>query len=114
MTVYIDQARNPYRGMIMGHMIADNILDLFDMAKIIGMRAEWFQPGSFPHFDVSVTRRRLAIQNNAIIVDRRSLVQHMRQYRERLKEDENESRALALLIKTPSFRLVTQLRSGQR
>lgn len=81
MTVYVDRARNPLGRMVMCHMIADSYLELIQMAKAIGMRHEWFQRGSFPHFDVSVSRRAKAVRLGAVEVDRRELVRIMRRIR---------------------------------
>jgi hypothetical protein len=114
MSVYIDQARNAYRRMVMGHMVADSVLDLFEMAQAIGMHSGWFQPRSFPHFDVSLTRRDLARARGALDVDRREIVRVMRRYRLRLDQDPYEKRALDLLVERPCYDLAAELRSAQR
>jgi hypothetical protein len=60
--------------MIMGHMLADSLDELHDMAQAIGMKKSWYQPVSFPHYDVSLERRRQALALGAIQVDRRGIV----------------------------------------
>lgn len=72
MTVYIDKERNTFGRMIMCHMFADTIAELHDMASKIGMRRTWFQPFSFPHYDVAVGRRKKALELGAVEVDRRT------------------------------------------
>ena len=84
MSVYVDKARNVFGRMVMCHMIADTLDELHAMAERIGMRREWFQaapPASFPHYDVSQTKRALAVKHGAIEVDARELVAHMRRLR---------------------------------
>lgn len=71
MTVYVDQEQNRFGRMIMCHMFADTIAELHYMADRIGMRREWFQPFSFPHYDVAKGRRVKAIELGAVEVDRR-------------------------------------------
>lgn len=78
MTVYVDRARNPLGRMILCHMAADTLEELHAMADAIGMRRAWFQATSFPHYDVSLDRRRRALALGAIEVDRRQLARFMR------------------------------------
>lgn len=81
MAVYVDRARHRLRRMVCCHMVADSLEELHAMADAIGMRRAWFQDGSSPHYDVSLTRRRLAVELGAIEVDRRQLVVVLRRIR---------------------------------
>lgn len=81
MAVYVDDARNPFRGHLMCHMIADTLDELHAMADAIGMERRWFQPRSFPHYDLPQAQRRAALDHGAIPVDRRGIVHVMRRLR---------------------------------
>jgi hypothetical protein len=81
MSVYVDNARNPFHGMLMCHMLADTLDELHAMADAIGMRRIWFQPVSFPHYDLNEERRDAAVRRGAIEVDRREIVRIMRRLR---------------------------------
>ena len=81
MSVYLDKARNRFGRMVMCHMIADTLDELHEMAAAIGMRREWFQPLSFPHYGVSLSRRRIAVSLGAVELDRREFVAVMRRVR---------------------------------
>lgn len=74
MTVYVDNARSRLGRMVMCHMVADTEDELHAMAATIGMRLSWFQPKSWPHYDVSQVRRRLAVKAGAQEVTQRELV----------------------------------------
>jgi len=74
MAVYVDGERNQFGRMVMCHMIGDTVAELHEMANRIGMKREWFQPYSSPHYDLSLSRRASAVKLGAIEVDRRSLV----------------------------------------
>jgi beta-lactamase superfamily II metal-dependent hydrolase len=84
MTVYVDKTRNRYGRMIMSHMLADTIEELHEMADKIGLRREWFQPLSTPHYDVSREKRLLALEAGAIEIDRQKTVEIIRMYRNML------------------------------
>ena len=81
MTVYLDKARNHLGRMVMCHMIATTEEELHEMAAAIGMKREWFQPKSFPHYDVSLSRRVLALRYGAIELERRRFVIMLRTIR---------------------------------
>lgn len=49
----------------MNHMLADSYVELHAMADAIGLKREWFQPLSSPHYDVSGSKRLEAIRKGA-------------------------------------------------
>jgi hypothetical protein len=82
MSVYVDQASNPLGRMKMCHMMADTLEELHAMADKLGMKREWFQNDSdHPHYDLSQSKRQLAIQFGAVEVDSRQLVELVRKWR---------------------------------
>ena len=81
MAVYVDQARIPYRGMVMSHMVADTLDELHAMASRVGMKREWFQPRSFPHYDLPEPRRAHAVELGAVEIGQRELGRFMRSRR---------------------------------
>ena len=54
MAVYVDQARHPYRRMMMSHMVADSEPELHNMARRIGVAYRWFQGD---HYDICQSKR---------------------------------------------------------
>ncbi len=81
MGVYIDNAKIPYGRMLMCHMVADTLDELHDMARQIGIRRKWFQNKSIPHYDVCLSKKRLAIAFGAEEVARHRFVEIIRQNR---------------------------------
>ncbi len=82
MAVYVDESRNRLGRMITCHMMADTLDELHAMAERIGMKREWFQPKSSPHYDVSLARRAQAIEHGALVADKYKIVELIRKYRE--------------------------------
>lgn len=74
MTVYVDNAKNPHGRMLMSHMVADNMIELFKMADAIGLKQEWFQDHRLPHYDLSQTKRASAVKKGAVEVTSRQLI----------------------------------------
>lgn len=84
MAVYVDDYRAPYRGMRMSHLTADTVEELHEMAETIGLKREWFQKGSHPHYDVSESKRQQALVHGAIEETvRDGAIRRMRQRDER-------------------------------
>lgn len=69
MTVYVDDAEMPWRGGEWCHMQADSLDELHAFATKIGLKREWFQPGSRPetaHYDVTMSKRAQALRLGAV------------------------------------------------
>lgn len=80
MTVYVDNMRAPYkpkhahgRTYVMSHMIADTEAELHAMADRIGVLRKWFQGD---HYDITQTKRALAIEHGAVAISTR-ILSHM-------------------------------------
>jgi len=57
--------------------------ELMEFAIAIGLRREWFQPKSTPHFDLTADGRAKAVAMGAIELDRRGLIRKVRELREK-------------------------------
>lgn len=57
--VYVDDGKEPYRGMLMSHLCADSTEELLAMADRIGIPRKWIQcSGTYrEHFDVCQSKR---------------------------------------------------------
>lgn len=76
MSVYVDDMRAHYGRMVMCHMVADTSAELDAMVDRIGVARRWKQhAGTWrEHYDISLSKRRLAVQAGAIEVTSRELV----------------------------------------
>lgn len=71
--VYVDEPIWPFRGMMMCHMIADDVETLHAMAAKIGIARRWFQDPErhrYPHYDIAKTKRALAVKYGAVEIDK--------------------------------------------
>ena len=82
MAVYVDDMylspMGEFRGMRMSHMVADRKSELLAMADRIGVQRRWIQYPRDPkrcHFDVSLSKRRLAVRAGAHEITWRALAQ---------------------------------------
>jgi len=79
MTVYVDDMHLHPMGQLgrmkMCHMIADSTAELLAMADQIGLDRRWLQkPGtSQEHFDISMSKRRIAVERGAVEITMRQL-----------------------------------------
>lgn len=88
MAVYIDDFRSPFNGMVMCHMIADTTEDLLAMVDRIGVKREWIQKAGThrEHFDICLSKRRMAVAEGAIEVSSKNLARIMNDKKKRVKE----------------------------
>lgn len=75
MTVYVDEPIHRFGRMIMCHMVAPDVHELHAMADRIGVARRWFQDPltmnvSAPHYDISKSKRALALAAGARTIDR--------------------------------------------
>lgn len=79
MTVYVDGQRNNYGRMKMCHMVADTKEELLEMVDKIGVNRKWIQKENTPyeHFDISLGKRKLAIENGAVAVSSKELIKNV-------------------------------------
>lgn len=81
MAVYVDNGHLTFGRMKMCHMMADSLEELHEMADKLGLKREWFQPKSSPHYDLSQSKRREAVDLGALEMDRAKIVELIRKYR---------------------------------
>lgn len=79
MSVYVDDARNPYGNMLMCHMVADTAPELREMAANVGIALKWIQHPSAvnEHMDVCQKKRQLAVRLGAIEISQRDLARRL-------------------------------------
>ena len=64
------------------HLLTDGPLnELHAFAKKIGLKREWFQPGSTPHYDLKPSKRVMAVKEGAIEADTYKVVEIIRAWR---------------------------------
>ena len=84
MAVYVDRLVDySWRHGPSCHLVADSVEELITFAVEMGLRAEWFQPRSSPHFDLTREGREAAIQMGAIELNNREFVAKIRELRTR-------------------------------
>lgn len=80
MAVYVDDMKAKFGRMIMCHMIADTTEELLTMADTIGVARKWIQYPGTPreHFDIALSKRKLAVQHGAEEITWRELGEKVR------------------------------------
>jgi hypothetical protein len=91
MAVYVDNLRDyGWRHGPSCHLIADSVDELMEFAVGMGLRREWFQSKSTPHFDLTAEGRSLAVEHGAIELSQRELVAKIRELRKKRLADEGK------------------------
>lgn len=78
--VIIDKMNAPFGRMTMCHMMADTTEELLAMADKIGVQRKWIQEAGTPreHFDICLSKKRLALAAGAKEVGWREIVDLMK------------------------------------
>ncbi|OWY12473.1 hypothetical protein B6V72_11265 [Thioclava sp. F34-6] len=84
MSVYVDHMRARFGRMKMCHMIADSTEELLAMADQIGIQRKWLQKSGTTreHFDIALTKRRLAVEAGAVEISMMELGRILRARRQ--------------------------------
>lgn len=80
MGVYVDDMRAKFGRLIMCHMWADSLDELLAMADTIGVARKWLQQppkASWVHFDIALSKKKLAIEHGAKLTDRYGPSEHV-------------------------------------
>jgi len=77
MAVYVDDMRAHFGRLVMCHMVADTEAELLAMADRIGVARRWHQYPGTPrsHFDIAMSKRKLAVGAGAVEITWRELAQ---------------------------------------
>tara|TARA_R110000850_G_scaffold23975_5_gene70471 strand:- start:5178 stop:5519 length:342 start_codon:yes stop_codon:yes gene_type:complete len=103
MPVYVDNVRIKWRGKEWCHLVADNLEELHEFAKGVGLKRSWYQSSaSYPHYDVTVSTRALALRLGARVGCRKTVIQCGKKLKaeqgEALIEKKQAPRQLGLFI----------------
>lgn len=93
MTAYVDDlAEHGWvlrgRRVASCHLIADTLTELHAIAAAAGCRRSWYQAppkASMPHYDLTESRRQMAIEAGAVPLPRREFVAQMQRIRAALR-----------------------------
>ena len=93
MAVYVDDMNAPFGRMLMCHLIADTTDELLAMVDRIGVHRRWIQDAGTKreHFDIALSKKRLALAAGAIEIEYGSELARMLAQRdkgERMRPDD--------------------------
>ncbi|RZG68420.1 DUF4031 domain-containing protein [Acinetobacter bouvetii] len=75
MPIYVDNSNVPYKGKYWCHLMADNLEELHSFAANIGVKKCWFhRSASYPHYDITIEKRQLALILGASLADRKTII----------------------------------------
>ncbi|MBD8614721.1 DUF4031 domain-containing protein [Pseudomonas sp. CFBP 13719] len=75
MTIYVDDMKAAFGGMVMCHMISDSEEELHQMADKLGISRSHHQapPKHHSHYDIAQSKRALAIKLGAVQISQKAL-----------------------------------------
>ena len=64
--IYVDRAIWPWKGKKWCHLFADSVDELHGFAEKMGLKRGWFQDKRVPHYDLTESKRSIALKQGAI------------------------------------------------
>lgn len=87
MAVFVDNVRVQWRGRLWCHLVADSAEELHEFAIRLGLRRAWFQhSASYPHYDVTIEVRTLALELGARAGSRGEIITCARKLKAELEQ----------------------------
>jgi len=75
MSVYVDRVKVPFKGQEWCHLMADTLEELHHFAQMLEIDARLFhRSASYPHYDITLQMRVMAIAYGAIDADRKTII----------------------------------------
>lgn len=89
--VFVDDMRASFGRLVMCHMVADSHEELLAMADSIGVARRWIQHrGTYrEHFDICLSKRKLAIEAGAVEISFLELGRMLRTRRPPISKGQN-------------------------
>ena len=60
------------------HLMGDTVAELHAFAACLGLKLNWYQHKTMPHYDLTRTKRKLAMTLGAISIDQKQFVAMLR------------------------------------
>lgn len=95
MAIYVDNACISWRGLQWCHMLADSLDELHIFASELGLGRQWFhRTASYPHYDITVAVRDIALQNGALLSDKKTIITCAKKLKDELNSKKFKSKQL--------------------
>lgn len=52
-----------------GHLLTNDLAELHRFAQALGLKRQWFQDETFPHYDLTSSKRTAALRNGAVPIE---------------------------------------------
>ena len=92
MAIYVDFVQIQFKGHKWCHMLADSLQELHDFAAFIDVDARLFhRNASYPHYDITVQMREIAIAQGAIPADRKKIIECAKKLKVELNDQMEQS-----------------------
>ena len=104
MPLYVDHARQPYRRMLMSHLLADTSEEIKQAETMLGLPPNSVQYPGTPkeHLDISESKRAFAVRMGAVEVTSKQLVLIIRKKRAQAQQDNDKTESGANIVNTPA------------